>query len=364
MKQELLSHLKEKSQGTLELIHTMDNYLFIIDLDGNILLSSDSITQRTNMEESYLKEAKFFDIIHTDENTSLNLFDLLLLNNKNADLSLLMFDQTKKNPIDTLLVSSSILSNFYKDQDYVLILLADMREHRKTQMQLMHSNKMVSLGEMASGIAHEINNPLTVVTGQLRLLKKQIERLDGENEKITTLSNKISINFDRITKIVKSLQTMSRGTEKSPMVDVQLESILSGVKDLTAQKLESKNVKFTVETNKEDISIFCRETEILQVLLNLINNSVDSIAQLDDKWVKLNIIESNTDIQITVTDSGSGINLDLQIRLFEPFYTTKSIGQGTGLGLSISKSLIESHGGTLSYDTGNMNTSFKIVLPK
>lgn len=364
MKQELLSHLKEKSQGTLELIHTMDNYLFIIDLDGNILLSSDSIIQRTNMEESYLKEAKFFDIIYTDENTSLNLFDLLLLNNKNADLSLLMFDQTKKDPIDTLLVSSSILSNFYKDQDYVLILLADMREHRKTQMQLMHSNKMVSLGEMASGIAHEINNPLTVVTGQLRLLKKQIEKLDGENEKITTLSNKISINFDRITKIVKSLQTMSRGTEKSPMADVQLESILSGVKDLTAQKLESKNVKFTVETNKEDISIFCRETEILQVLLNLINNSVDSIAQLDDKWVKLNITESNTDIQITVTDSGSGINLDLQIRLFEPFYTTKSIGQGTGLGLSISKSLIESHDGTLSYDTGNMNTSFKIVLPK
>jgi signal transduction histidine kinase len=364
MKQELLSHLKDKSQGTLELIHTMDNYLFIIDLEGNILLSSDSILQRTDMEEDHIKNAKFFDIIYTDETTPLNLFDLLLLNNKNSDLSLLMFDQTRTNPIDTMLVSSSILSNFYKDQDYVLILLADMREHRKTQMQLMHSNKMVSLGEMASGIAHEINNPLTVVTGQLRLLKKHIEKLDGENEKITTLSNKISTNFDRITKIVKSLQTMSRNTEKSPMADVELDSILSGVQDLTAQKLELKNVDFTVETNNEDISIFCRETEILQVLLNLINNSVDSISELDEKWVKLKVIESNKDIQISVTDSGSGINLDLQIRLFEPFYTTKSIGQGTGLGLSISKSLIEAHEGSLIYDTGSMNTSFKITLPK
>jgi C4-dicarboxylate-specific signal transduction histidine kinase len=269
-----------------------------------------------------------------------------------------MFDETKKDPVDTLLVSSSILSNFYMDQDYVLILLADMREHRKTQMQLMHSNKMVSLGEMASGIAHEINTPLNVVTGQLRLLKKHIEKLEGEHDKLSTLSEKISVNFDRITNIVKSLQTMSRNTEKAPKVDVLISSILSGVQDLSTQKLELKNVTFNIENDHKDITIFCRETEILQVLLNLINNSVDSIADQDEKWIKLKIIETNKSVEMTVTDSGSGIDLGLQIRLFEPFYTTKSIGQGTGLGLSISKSLIEAHEGTLLYDTGSMNTSF------
>lgn len=365
MEQELLTHLKNKSQGTLELIHTMDNYLFVIDLDGNILLSSDSILEKTDIKKENLLNSKFYDLLFKDENTPLNLYDLLLLDRKNnKDLDLLLYEGKDKKPIETLLISSSILSNFYKDQDYILILLADMREQKRTQMQLMHSNKMVSLGEMASGIAHEINNPLTVVMGQLNLLKMHVKKLDGDHEKLTKLSDKIHKNFDRITKIVKSLQTMSRNSEKTPLEKIDLKSIFDGVKDLSTQKLTNKQVTFSVEGDYEDIHIHCRDTEILQVLLNLINNSVDSVAGLDERWVKVIVNESKNNVEISVMDSGSGIDLGSQIRLFEPFYTTKSSGEGTGLGLSISKSLIESHKGTLEYDSKNKNTCFRLTLPK
>ncbi len=364
MEQELLSHLRKKSQGTLELIHTMDNYLFVVDFDGNILLTSDSLNDKAEVSKKSLDDAKFYDLLRKEDNSPLDLYDLLLLDRKTPDLDLKLIKEKGAKPIDTMLISSSILSNFYKDQDYILILLADMREQKKTQMHLMHTNKMVSLGEMASGIAHEINNPLTVVMGQLTLLRKHIERLEGDQNKIETLSDKIYTNFERITKIVKSLQTMSRNSVKAPKEDVKISAILNGVKDLSSQRLDMKNVNFSVEGDSPEMVINCRETEILQVLLNLVNNSVDSIEDLEDRWVKIIIKDLNKKVAISVMDAGSGIDLAMQIRLFEPFYTTKSIGKGTGLGLSISKSLIEAHEGSLEYDTSYQNTCFTLMLPK
>lgn len=364
MKEELITHLKEHSQGTLELIHTMDNYLLIMDLEGNVLLSSNSLTEKAGISEKEIRSSKFYELLFKEIDNPLTVYDLLLLNSEQTGLNLLLKNSDKNEYIDTLLVSSSILSNFYKDEDYILILLADMREHRKNQQHIMHSNKMLALGEMASGIAHEVNNPLTVVTGQLRILNKHIEKLSEPNEKLLELSKKISLNFDRITNIVKSLQTMSRNTTKLPMENVELERIIEAIEDLTTQKLEKMNIDFSIEKDTESTDIFCRENEILQVLLSLINNSIDSISELDKKWIKLIIRDDEESFFISVTDSGDGIDLDLQIRLFEPFFTTKSIGEGTGLGLSISKSLVESHSGKMFYDTSSSNTSFKITLPK
>ena len=363
MEQELLSHLKKKSQGTLELIHTMDNYLFVIDLEGKIILTSDSLFENTGMKKETIEGESFYKFLFKTDETPLNLYDLLLLDRDAKDLNVLLWEDKNNSPIDTMLISSSILSNFYKDQDYILILLADMREQRRAQMQMMQNNKMTSLGEMASGIAHEINNPLTVVMGQLNLLKKQIGKLEGDHKKITTLSDKIYMNFDRITKIVKSLQTISRNAEKAPMEEVEIEAILGGVQDLSSQRLTNRKIKFEVELELKDLKLVCRETEVLQVLLNLINNSVDSIEEQENPWIKVVVGSNSKEVEISVIDSGTGIDLETQIRLFEPFYTTKAIGKGTGLGLSISRSLIEAHGGSLVYDTGSKNTCFKLVLP-
>mgnify|MGYP003691372393 CR=1 FL=1 len=364
MNQDLLTHLKDKSQGTLELLHSMDNFLFVIDLDGKVLLTSDSLISKTKMTKERLESKKFYELLKVEQTEKpLNFYDLLLLDKKHGDIDLLFYEEDGK-PINTMLMSSSILSNFYNDKDYILVLLADMREHRQTQMQLMQSNKMVALGEMASGIAHEINNPLTVVMGQLNILKKHIERIEGDHSKIDVLTEKINTNFLRITKIVKSLQTMSRSSVKSPVEEVQLSEILDAVDDLSKPKFSASKVEFLTEGDFENVSIKCRETEIMQVMLNLVNNGIDSVAQSENPWVKVFFEENEEDISIFIMDSGGGIDMALQVRLFEPFYTTKEIGKGTGLGLSISKSLIEAHGGTLGYDTSKPNTCFKIVLPK
>jgi signal transduction histidine kinase len=108
----------------------------------------------------------------------------------------------------------------------------------------------------------------------------------------------------------------------------------------------------------------CREVQLSQVILNLLNNAFDAISELPNKWVHLESRMNEGIIEIRVIDSGSGIPEELREKILQPFFTTKEVGQGTGLGLSISKGIIESHGGTLSIDIKSQNTCFVIQIPQ
>jgi signal transduction histidine kinase len=364
MDHELLEHLKEKGQGTLELIHTMENFLLILSFDGKILLTSDSLFEKTNLEKSDFYHSKYYNHLYKSDSTPLNYYDLLLLMETENSLEISIKINESESPVETLVISSCILKNFFKDEDYILLLLADMREQRKVQMQLMHTNKMVSLGEMATNIAHEINNPITIIQGQLKMLERSIKKIDDDKDKPLVLIEKVQKNFARITKIIKSLRSVSRDDEKQELEEKTLVDIFEGISDLSEQNMSMNNIEFKLEGIREDQKIICSETGLIQVFLNLINNSIDSIKNQDEKWINININELEDEYLISVIDSGKGIPLEIQVKLFEPFYTTKDIGEGTGIGLSISRGLIEAHAGTLTHDNNSKNTCFKVKIPK
>jgi C4-dicarboxylate-specific signal transduction histidine kinase len=119
-----------------------------------------------------------------------------------------------------------------------------------------------------------------------------------------------------------------------------------------------------MEPIPDDIKIHCQEVPISQVLINLIGNSCDAIQGQKDKWIKISAEIKDENVFLSVTDSGNGIPALLQEKIFQPFFTTKAIGQGTGLGLSISKGIINSQNGNLTLDTQCKNTKFVIQLPK
>jgi signal transduction histidine kinase len=112
-----------------------------------------------------------------------------------------------------------------------------------------------------------------------------------------------------------------------------------------------------------DFTFECRASQIEQVLLNLLSNSIDSISDLPEKWIKIEILPQKDSFTLRFTDSGKGIPMQIADRIMEPFFTTKAVGKGTGLGLSISKGLIESHNGQLLYNNKSKNTEFTIQLP-
>ena len=109
--------------------------------------------------------------------------------------------------------------------------------------------------------------------------------------------------------------------------------------------------------------IFCRDTQISQVLLNLLNNSFDAIAGDPEAWVELSVYQKNEYIEISIVDSGKGISPEIQQKIMHPFFTTKEIGKGTGLGLSISKEIVKSHGGKFFVELDSANTKFVIQIP-
>lgn len=238
--------------------------------------------------------------------------------------------------------------------------LQELDERKKMDVQ---NAKLTSLGEMASGIAHEINNPLAVILARSSLMRKQIDRNQYDPEVFKENLQKINITVDRIAKIIKGLKSFSRNADQDAFIATPVKTIVENTLELCNEKFRFQLVMLKVDPIP-DISIECRESQLVQVLLNLLNNAYDAVEKNGERWVQLsfNMMKTNM-ITITVTDSGNGIPERIAQNIMQPFYTTKDVGKGTGLGLSISKGIVDDHRGEIYLDRKYQHTRFVINLP-
>lgn len=223
----------------------------------------------------------------------------------------------------------------------------------------IHSSKLASLGEMSAGIAHEINNPLTVITGNLSLLSKH--RDDPFKFEMKLIAVKRSC--ERIAKIVKGLSKFSRTSESVPHKPETVTSLVDEALIITEAKAKRTSIP-VLKNIQSSSSILCHSIEVEQVLVNLINNGIDAASKMEEKWVKLDIFDESNDLVIQVTDSGTGIEKEVESKLFQPFFTTKSVGEGTGLGLSIVKGILDQHNAQILLRRDFKNTCFEVRFPK
>ncbi|MGE3262471.1 MAG: PAS domain S-box protein [Bacteriovoracia bacterium] len=235
---------------------------------------------------------------------------------------------------------------------------------QEQRAQMVAAAKLSSLGEMAGGVAHEINNPLAVIQMKIELLSEMnAEGTINSGDLGNSLSVLLS-TVERISKIVKGLRAFSRDGSNDEARDVEVAQLIDDTVSLCGERFATHGVALHVEPVPEGIFFSGRAVEISQTLLNLLNNSYDAVAKLREKWIKVSVISSADFLEIQVTDSGNGISPEVQRKLFQPFFTTKEIGQGTGLGLSISTGIIKNHGGELCLDPTCPNTRFVIRLPR
>lgn len=240
---------------------------------------------------------------------------------------------------------------------------AELKHSQKTiveqQKNLMQSAKMASLGLMSAGIAHEINNPLAIISSSVNLLN----RVSNQPDKVAVKIESIRKACDRIAKIVVGLKKFSRTEQTSVRSDVPLSSIVKETMLLTENKSKQHGVTVTFEC-KTDAMISCDEIEIEQVLVNLIHNAIDAIKNCSEKWVMIFLHEEGSHVVLRVVDSGPGIPEKIRAKLFDPFFTTKAVGEGTGLGLSITKGILDEHHATIEINSTMPNTCFEIRFMK
>lgn len=270
------------------------------------------------------------------------------------------------------------------------------RNLKETQSQLVDAEKMASLGQLTAGISHEINNPINFVVSNIKPLKRDIQeiisilnkyneisdpsQLKEKLEEINALKKKLDSDYlieeinlllkgidegaNRTSEIVKGLKNFAR-TDEADLKKINIHESIEATLTLLNNSVSENKIK--VIRNFGSIpEVECYPGKINQVIMNLLSNAIDALrfSQNQDKTISIDTQMQGKDIMIQIADNGVGIPKEIISKIFDPFYTTKDVGEGTGLGLSIVYGIIKSHNGKIEVRSEvNKNTTFVITLP-
>jgi signal transduction histidine kinase len=232
-----------------------------------------------------------------------------------------------------------------------------MVELKHTQAQLIQSAKMAAIGQLAAGVAHELNNPLTGVLGFAELLLRQASPDDPSRARLVT----IAAEARRARDIVRGLLDFARQTEfHQEWADVN--QVVQGTLALSRKRLEHGKVTVAEQYTSDLPRLLLDVGRMKQVILNLVTNALQGMPQGGTLTVTTEQVGS--EVAVRIADTGAGIPVDILPRIFEPFFTTRPIGQGTGLGLSVSLGIVEQHGGRIEVESQEeKGSTFTVWLP-
>lgn len=231
------------------------------------------------------------------------------------------------------------------------------------QAKMVTSSKLAALGEMAAGLAHEINNPLAIIHIRAHQIIRMVEQDKIDPAAFLQISKTIQSTTERISAIIKGLRSFARETEPTERSRVAMKRLVEDTLTFCRERFKSHGIVLRLSDIPSNLELECCPTQISQVLLNLLNNSHDAIEQCGEKWIQIDAGSDPEHVWLSVTDSGTGIPEAIRDKIMQPFFTTKSVDRGTGPGLSISAGIIASHGGRLILDNSCPNTRFNVLLP-
>ena len=241
---------------------------------------------------------------------------------------------------------------------------ASQNQVRKLEEQLLHADRLVILGELTAGIAHEINQPLTAIAAYADAGRSMIDSNDGTpRADMQTIYERIGEQSRRAGEVVQRLRKLVRsGTVTKARHDIN--KIIRNILLLSEYEIKKSGVELTFYPLPSAEFLYVDEVQIQQVLVNLVKNSLDALAESgrSEGLIEIRANKAEEEIKVSVTDNGPGVPAELQRSLFEPFFTTKP--KGVGLGLSICKNIITAHGGSLQYEQASTGGSrFTLTLP-
>jgi len=232
--------------------------------------------------------------------------------------------------------------------------------------QLLREKRIEALSHMAGGLAHEISNPLAIIHARASDLRARSGG-DGTLSSVDVRKTMDSIvqTSDRAMKILKGLKGFAKEAAQDPMEPASIDQIAEQCLEMQQSRFDHHRIEVRLDIQPNIPQLLCRETQIGQILTNLLNNAFDAIDQSNSKerWISMKAVYFSGQIVTDVTDSGPGIEDHFKSHLMEPFFTTKEFGLGMGVGLSLSRAIAQDHGGTLTLCGDTEHTCFRLVLP-
>jgi PAS domain S-box-containing protein len=349
---------------------SMLDMVFIIDFNGMIKKTNRSAREGLGYSEGVLIDKNLSDLFDDK-----SVFKDLLSQSDSKEHEVKKSEILKKNGasipvICTLSKMAGKKSDNDIQEEYVIVVknisdLVEAEEKLEEQrLKAVEASRLASLGEMAGGIAHEINNPLAIIKASVAVLRKMLTKDSINKIALAKSFDQIDKTVSRISRIIKGLRVISRDSSETQLNQTNLREIIEDVLGICSEKFKSFGIDLLADLETFEHEVYCDRVQISQVLVNLLGNSYDAIENSDEKWIKVQFREDDKYFFMDVIDSGPGIPAEIQNKIFNPFYTSKKVGKGTGLGLSISKGILEDHGGDLILSQESPNTCFTLSLPK
>jgi PAS domain S-box-containing protein len=253
------------------------------------------------------------------------------------------------------------INNIVNDEGEItasVVSARDMTEERRVAEQLRQSEKLVALGELVAGVAHEVNNPLTGISAFAQLLQE--EKLTADQLEAAQM---IKREADRAVAVIRDLLTFARKTGPRS-VPIDMNSLIEQTMRLRTYGLRTAGIEMRQDLSPSLPRVRGDDRQLQQVLLNLVLNAEHAVANCPLRIVTLRTSASAGRVVVEVSDTGHGMSVDVQKRIFEPFFTTKPEGAGTGLGLSVSFGIVQTHGGMLTvHSAPGAGATFRLTLP-
>jgi PAS domain S-box-containing protein len=260
----------------------------------------------------------------------------------------------------------------YGERNVIMVSTTDITEVVEKETQLIQAGKMTTLGVMAAGMAHEINQPLNVIQVCADFFLKMLKRGQPiEDEDLKTMANDIVVNVERAAGVIKHVRDFARQSELVHS-KVNINDPIKDVFKVFGHQLKVHDIETVLDLDPDIPNIMAEHNRLEQVLINLVSNAIDAMDEKSSQPDSQNLLKrlsiksfvENDRVMIYVTDTGTGMSEEVKNKIFEPFFTTKKVGKGTGLGVSISYGIVKDYNGSIEIDSEiGKGTTFKLTFP-
>jgi histidine kinase len=352
-RKELEVSLENSEKKYHAIFNNIPNPVFVLDVKTlEVLDCNQSVSTVYGFSPDELIRRSFLEIFREEEKTDLDR----KIKTETVIHRMKQVNKSGRTLFVDIWISPS--DQFYKNwpgKNVLLVTTSDITQRLETEQQFIQASKMATLGEMATGVAHELNQPLSVIKTASSFFIRKITRQEKiDDDILINMLGKIDSNVDRASRIIGHMRLFARKSE-GKLEKVQVNDILEKAFEIFSQQLKVRGIEVQWQIEKELPQVLGDPGRLEQVFINLILNARDAIeerwgdreAEAGGKRITLKTWKTDKTVGIEILDTGKGIPDTILDKIFEPFFTTKEVGKGTGLGLSISYGIVKECGGDI-----------------